>query len=799
MHRSMFVLFLVFLITFMSPSMTLAQTGTNAPAATTAATRQFAVTLLSSFEPIPDALLPTDLKTHRVYHTQTEIFGKTIYFVRLGFFATAAEATARRDALVARYPGAFMTEVTAEEFRASAPAQTRNAKPAARPSARPAPRADLYVVTLAVSETDAPVPAARALPAELKSKRFYLRDIVQNGVTRHGLQLGFFSSAAEAESAKNLLLVVYPGAVIRRISLQERDESVRTVVAMPNGTTAPASSSAKPALPLTSVHADVESQASDLLERSRAALTRADNASAIQLLTKLLQLPPNRQSQDAQELIGLAHERNGEIAVAKREYRLCLKLYPDWTGAERVRQRLANLEAAPTAKTLAAAKKKDVNVSTTYGSLSQNYFRGNSRVDATETPVVGPQLSLPTLTALDQSALITSLDLTGRIRSGDYDNRVVVRNSYTLNFLENTENDNRLYAAYAEVRNKLHDYSGRLGRQPGSSGGVLGRFDGMTLGYGVLPKWRINVVAGEPVEFNPINSDKQFWGTSLEAGTFAEHWNGSAYFINQTVDGIVDRQAVGAEVRYFDQRRSLLTLVDYDLSYGTLNIALLQGTLQLGSKTSLNLLIDHRKAPVLQTSNAVIGETDTSITSQLLTLTEDQLRTQAEDRTPTADLILIGATHNFSPTWQLGGDIKLYNISGTPASGALPASPDTGNVYVYTLQGIGTGLLAKRDVTVLSLSHLSGEAYDGESISFNNRTLFQERWTFDLSLVYYQQKDSLGTELNRLTPIVRVGYRWRDKITFEFEVGMEKGETTSSTQTEDLSRNFYMLGYRWDF
>lgn len=787
--------FLVFLCTLLSPSAAMAQTGTGAA---TAGSRHFAVTLLSSFEPIPDALLPTDLKTHRIYHTQSEIFGKTIYFVRLGFFTTEADATAMRDRLSARYPGAFMTEVTAEEFNKSGPAQVRSAKPAVRPSTPPAPRAEFFVVTLAVSEKDTPAPAG-PLPAELKGKRMYLRDTTENGISRHSLQLGFFASVAEAESARKLLLPTYPTAVIRRASLQERTESARTLVAMPSVAAARASRPDKTALPLTGVHADVDSQASNLLERSRAALTRGDNPTAIQLLSKLLQLPPNQHSQDAQELIGLAHERNGEIAEAKSEYRLCLKLYPDWPGAERVRQRLADLEALPTTKTLIPVKKKEISVSTAYGSLSQYYYRGNSRVDTTETPIIGPPLALPTLTALDQSALISSLDITGRFRSGDYDSRVVVRDSYTLNFLENTENVNRLYAGYAEVRNKLHDYSGRLGRQPGNSGGVLGRFDGISMGYGVLPKWRINVVAGKPAEFNPINSEKQFWGTSLDAGTFAEHWNGSAYYFSQTIDDIVDRQAVGAELRYFDTRSSMLSLVDYDLSYSALNIALLQGTLQVGKKTSLNLLIDHRNAPVLQTSNAVIGETDTSIRSQLLTLTEDQLRAQAEDRTPTADLILIGATHNFSPTWQLGGDIKRYNISGTPASGSLPASPGTGNVYVYTLQGIGTGLLTKRDVSVLSLSFLTGEAYDGESIAFNNRTIFQERWNFDLSLVYYLQKDNLGTELTRLTPIVRLGYRWRDKVTFEFEAGMEKGQTTSSTQTEDVSRNFYMIGYRWDF
>jgi tetratricopeptide (TPR) repeat protein len=803
----MLVPILVVLSTLVPVSAAVAQTGNVAPAAApaTAGARHFAVTLLSSFEPIPDALLPTDLKTHRVYRAQAEVFGKSIYFVRLGFFATAAEATAMRDTLVARYPGAFMTEVTAQEFGATASVQTQNAKPVAQPSIPPAPqRADLYVVTLATSETDVPAPAG-ALPAALKGKRIYRRDTVQNGAARHSLQLGFFASAAEAETARKLLLAVYPLAGVRQASQQERDESGRTVVATPAVTKTPAPKPAKPALPLTSVRGDIGSQASNLLEQSRAALTRGDNSAAIQHLNQLLQLPPNQYSQDAQELIGLAHERNGEISKAKKEYKLCLMLYPDWAGADRVRQRLADLEAAPTTKTLKAAKKQEVHISTAYGSLSQYYYRGNSRVDSTETPIVGPPQPLPTLTSLDQSALINNLDLTGRFRSGDYDNRVVIRDNYELNFLPDTENKNRLYAAYAEVRNKPYDFSGRLGRQPGNSAGVLGRFDGISLGYGILPKWRINIVAGEPVDFNPIDSDKQFWGTSLDFGTFAEHWNGNAYYINQTIDGIIDRQAVGAELRYFDPRRSLLSLVDYDVSYGVLNIVLLQGTYQVGSKTSLNLLIDHRLAPVMQTSNALINEINTSISSFLQQgMTEEQLRAQAEARTPTSDLIMIGATHNFNATWQLGGDIKRYNISGTPASGAPPttpiaAQPGTGDVYAYTLQGIATGLLTKRDVTVLSLSYLNSDSYNGESISINNRTLFQDKWTFDLSLVYYQQQDNLGTDSTRLTPIVRVGYRWRDRITLEFEAGMEKGQVTSNNLTEDSTRNFYMLGYRWDF
>lgn len=800
----MFFPILFVLAAFVPVSLARAQT-VPAPAPAPVTTRHYAVTLLTSFEPIPDALIPTDIKNQRVYRTQAEVFGKNIYFVRVGFFATPAEATTARDGLVARYPGAFMTEVSEDEFRIASPRQARVPESSAARQSSPAlaAREELYAVILATSPTLAPKPLG-ALPAELKDKRMYRRDTLQNGAPQHNLQLGFFTSSAEAERAANLLIPLYPQAHAQPVTEQERNESSRTVVALP-GTSAAVSKPDQSALPVAVVSGGVEKQASDLLERSRNALTGGNNVMAIQLLTQLLQLPPNAHSQDAQELIGLAHERNGEIEKAKREYALCLKLYPNWSGAERVRQRLAELEATPERTALVAPKKKEINISSTYGSLSQYYYRGNSHVDTVLTPLVGPPEPQPTLTSLDQSQLITNLDLTGRFRSGDYDNRIVVRNSYNLNFLPNTENDNRLFSAYGEVRNKLYDYSGRLGRQPGNSGGVLGRFDGLSAGYGIVPKWRVNLVAGVPVEFNPINSDKQFWGTSLDFGTFFVHWSGSTYYISQTVDGIVDRQAVGTELRYFDPRSSFLSLVDYDVSYGVLNIALLQGTLQLGSKTSLNLLVDHRLSPIMQTSNALINETNTSISSFLqLGMTEEQLRAQAEDRTPTSDLIMLGMTHNFNPAWQVGGDVKVYNISGTPASGAPPATPipataDTGNVYVYTLQGIATALLTKRDVTVLSLSYISSDAYDGKSIGINNRTVLWEKWTIDFSLRHYQQQDSVGTEQTRLTPILRIGYRWRDRITFEAEAGLEKSQTTSGSQTEDSSLSFYTLGYRWDF
>jgi hypothetical protein len=44
---------------------------------------RFAVTLFSSFEPISDERVPADLPN--AYRAQATVFGKTVYYLRVGF------------------------------------------------------------------------------------------------------------------------------------------------------------------------------------------------------------------------------------------------------------------------------------------------------------------------------------------------------------------------------------------------------------------------------------------------------------------------------------------------------------------------------------------------------------------------------------------------------------------------------------------------------------------------------------------------------------------------------------------
>ena len=106
------------------------ETANGTPATAPAVSRRYVVTLLNSFDPIPDRLLPSDLNGLKVYRTQNVVFGKTIYFVRVGFFATSAEANAARGRLSPRFPGAFVTEITDDEYAGVAGTNTRPTPPA---------------------------------------------------------------------------------------------------------------------------------------------------------------------------------------------------------------------------------------------------------------------------------------------------------------------------------------------------------------------------------------------------------------------------------------------------------------------------------------------------------------------------------------------------------------------------------------------------------------------------------------------------------------------------------------------
>lgn len=106
-----------------------------------------------------------------------------------------------------------------------------------------------------------------------------------------------------------------------------------------------------------------EARIASTMAEARAAITAQDYPRAIAKLTKVLSFPENQFSAEAQELLGVVRERNGQPVHARAEYKAYLQKYPTGEGAVRVRQRLDAIEtaeAAPPAPLRAPASKERI-------------------------------------------------------------------------------------------------------------------------------------------------------------------------------------------------------------------------------------------------------------------------------------------------------------------------------------------------------------------------------------------------------------------------------------------------------
>ena len=571
----------------------------------------------------------------------------------------------------------------------------------------------------------------------------------------------------------------------------------------------------------------VNDYAGKLVAESRVAAGLGDYAKAIQLLNAALNFPPHAYSQNAQELIGVAREKNGELAKAKAEYNLYLSLYPEGDGVKRVRQHIADIDEASKSKTTAKAKKptREISETTVYGSWDQYYYDAHSH-NYESDPTTNSH-------SHDQSSLMSSLNLTARSRQNQYDSKLVYRNRQTMDFLPQIgsskhSNRDRTDAAYAEVANSEVDYLVRAGRQSGNSGGVLGRFDGGLLRYGLTSKLRVNLVAGTLDEYK-VDYKRHFYGINLDIGPLAENWSGNTFFINQETDNVTDRRAVGGELRYFKNDRSVYSLVDYDTMFHRLNTFMVQGNLQAEDTTNYNVLYDHRKSPILQMINSLSSVPVAPGSPQPTTIrqalqqgqTEELLRSLAIANTLDTDLYLLGVTRQITPRWQLGADVQLSRVSGGDSTAAVAAATNAllennpfidpltlqnlsnsfagGNTYTYHVQAVGLDTLFKNDTSIISASITTGPTSLVESVVLTNIMVPRENWRLDSSIKLTRIDTDPSTMQYVVSPTMRASYRLGTKATLEAEIGLEVDNRSSAVDGHNRTfRDFSFIGYRLD-
>lgn len=533
---------------------------------------------------------------------------------------------------------------------------------------------------------------------------------------------------------------------------------------------------------------------------ARAALEAGRFEDAVALLNRVLNLPPNAATQEAQELIGNAREALREAGRARAEYQLYLKLYPEGPGAERVKARLAGLADTVDGTTGRDGKPRAPQW-LTWGSVAQSYYGGQSRI-RNETTIITPAtdatvIDVQSLANTDQSSLVTNLDATARYRSESWDNRFVFRDVATYSFLAGTPSENRLSALYADFRSQPLAAAARVGRQSSTGNGVLGRYDGVNASWTFAPHWRAIALAGTPAE-QGLGRRATFAGVAIENDSLAEGLTADAYLIAQRTEGLEDRTAAGLEVRYFRPVLSVFSVIDYDLAFRALNIGSVQATWTPDGGGTVNLLYDYRRSPSLQLSNALLGEPVSSLERLRDSLTRDQIERQALGLSPVSRVLLLGGTYPVTAGWQVGLEGRLSSIGGTAATATLPATAGTGDVYTVTAQAIGTGVWSPSSVLVFSTSRLTSRDYDAWLLAANARFNAGERWTLEPGLRWYQQDNANGASLRRLSPSLRTTWRLRDSASLESEVTLERSRSRNGPVREDSNLLFYYLGYRVD-
>ena len=756
---------------FVRPGVVIAKPGANLD-------YPYAINLESTVKPTNPESIPylPEFKKYRLYTTTYVKDGKTWHRLRLGFFPTKQKALAVRKQVASAFPRSWITIVSRQERDASArTAIVLKGRPL--PSVRSAPEVEAPPVGT-INRTE-----SLYLPAEVP-------EIAPSG-----------SAAPESVPAPE------PVAQTEPVAPPEQPAAVVTApatAAVAEATEAPKQKRAAETAPAARSKKSTGTRTEQLLDRARKAFTAGKYNQTIQLTTAILEMPPSPEARPALELLGLARERNGQLAHARVEYEKYLALYPEGEDAERVSQRLAGLITATSQPTRQASKKKKRRKKSrstsgwrTLGSLSQFYYRDERSVDDEDNLV-------------DLSQLVTTVDFTARSKGEKFSHRIQITGDHAQDFLDDTS-EGRFSRFYYEVINRDNNNNLKLGRQTYSQGGVLGRFDGMLLGVSPAKKIKLNAALGflldreGLIDFKYVRN-RRFVTLNVDIGDGFKDWDINFYVMQQMIEDIIDRRAVGGEFRYFKPGFNVFSTIDYDTSYHLLNIFLLNANWVFPQAGNMFLTVDVRRVPYLSTSNALQGQPLTTISELLEMFSEEEVRQLALDRTALSRTFTVGGSRQLNGflkgygQYQLSGDFTINTTTGTPSSAGVPAVAGTGNNFFLGGQFIGNGIIKRGDTSILSVRLGHTNTSRDIAVSFDSRYPFTRNLRFNPRFQYLRRTGNQNGNLLRTTRLsAKLDYRIRNIVTLEGELGID--DTTDevaglATRSNSL---FYYLGYRWDF
>ena len=563
------------------------------------------------------------------------------------------------------------------------------------------------------------------------------------------------------------------------------------------------------------------------MDEGRAALRRNNIGGAMQLFMKVLRYPENPYSAEARELLGLAHQRGGQLAEARAEYEEYLRRYPGSEASERVAQRLAGITTAsgepaaplrvpngrPT-RTLPIGHFAPTHETTwaLVGGVSTFYIRDDSFRTARDPSVAPDPTADPDAHAIHQNEILSTVDLMTTWNNDDTKGRIRFSGGEEHRFSSNQgayQVDETGVSALS-VDSEVKDWNLRaiVGRQTFNADGVFGRFDGAFLSWQPFPMIKFDLVGGSPASSRydlPFKNERYFYGAGFGVGPLFGGLETSIYAIEQRDRWLVDREAIGLDLRYVDLNKVGFGTVDYDIRFQRLNAAVLSGSWTLPDTTTIYGGADYRRAPYLSTWNALLNRPFVTLYDMLKAQTETsrQLQQYAYEQTPIYKSVMLGFSHPLTQRLQVGADATIVNLSQPISPIGLDPTLATlaaGNEYYYSVQLIGNNIIKDHDMLIGAVRYAQQATDTAYVFDLNSRFPLTDQWWLGPRLRLGYSVFS-GTALKQYTvlPSLFVNYQLTSNLSFEAEAGAQwTSASHAGIKTRDTEL-FATVGLRYNF
>ena len=530
-----------------------------------------------------------------------------------------------------------------------------------------------------------------------------------------------------------------------------------------------------------------------LLSGAKNALTDKNYRLAISLLNQLLIQGNPDQKAFSLEFLGVARERNNQLAFAKQYYQRFLNEYSDSKNVPRVKQRLdalIGIQNIGKKKRLKKRKRKsNKNGSAVRGSIGTDYRNSILVNDVGESR---------------QTLSLLGLDVDVR---GDFDESGVKFRFSGSHFEDLTSDgdstNDRLRYANVGWESVGREYQIDIGRQRSRGKGVFGRFDGAVLGYAINETNKINLTLGAPVSSSKVlklDPERRFIGLNYEWDEMITNVDLSVFFLNQTISGLTDRRAIGGEIKYINSGTSAYSLVDYDIFHSQLNALLLSVSHTTKGKTRYHGSYNQRKSPYISTRNALIGQSADSVEElQDLLLTDDEILDLAADRTLQSETATFQISTPINKTFDISGSITQLSISGAPASGGVAEIVAPGSQTYFNTYISASKLYSGSDTSQLGyrMSKLSNS--DVNSVYISSRYRWKNAFSLAIKFRYDDRQNDNGGGQQNISPSLRVQYQNKTQF-FYADIGAIMF-TNQVQNFEDIKTDIYYsyIGYRYFF